>query len=245
MESQAMIQRFAVVTPDQVPELLRGVERPMTRLFWHCSASDRAEHDSARVMHRWHVDREWREIGYHLFIRKDGVAELGRAWSAIPAAQSGHNTGTLAFCLHGLKREAFTASQRQAMRAWSAAIVKALPAVTIHGHCEVSNKACPVIDYRGVLQLDANGRMIAEGHPARPVPPPTMLSIGSRGQSVIDLQTALNARGEFLTVDGAYGRATAAAVKRFQLRNALTADGIYGPRTHAALLRTNTDDGTV
>jgi hypothetical protein len=95
--------RFDIIQPDQAAALITAAGRPINRLFWHCSASDRPEHDSARVMHQWHLDRKWAEIGYNLFIRKDGKAEMGRAWSKIPAAQSGHNTGTLAFCLHGLK----------------------------------------------------------------------------------------------------------------------------------------------
>lgn len=231
-----MIERFAIITPDQVPELLRGVQRPISKLYWHCSASDRQEHDSARVMHAWHVDREWREIGYHAFLRKDGVTEMGRSWSAIPAAQSGHNSGSLAFCLHGLKIELFTDAQKIAMRSWAKALVSAIPALTQHGHCEVSAKSCPVIDYRAVLGLDSKGRMtgiypVTADH----IPDQALLGIGSRGIRVADLQRMLNFRGESLTVDGAFGRATAAAVKRFQTRNYLVSDGLVGPSTLAAL----------
>ena len=31
--------------------------------------------------------------------------------------------------------------------------------VTFHGHCEVSPKTCPVLDYKGLLILDRFGRM--------------------------------------------------------------------------------------
>ena len=230
-----MSERFAVITPDMVPALLRDVRRPISKLYWHCSASDRPEHDSARVMHAWHVDKDWHEIGYHAFLRKDGATEMGRAWSAIPAGQSGHNSGSLAFCLHGLRVELFTDAQKIAMRAWAKAVTAAIPALTQHGHCEVSAKACPVIDYRAVLGLDAQGRMTGEAPIQTHIPDQGLLGIGSRGVRVEQLQRALNARGESLTIDGAFGRATQAAVRRFQIRNYLQADGLVGPRTLAVL----------
>jgi len=56
--------------------------------------------------------------------------------------------------------------------------------------------------------------------------------------SVAALQVALRARGTYAgPVDGVAGRATTAAVVRFQRRLGLLADGIAGPRTRAALGR--------
>lgn len=61
---------------------------------------------------------------------------------------------------------------------------------------------------------------------------------GSRDRtSVMRIQRylrALHVRGAS-KVDGAYGRKTIAAVKRFQAKHHLKADGIVGPRTWAAL----------
>jgi hypothetical protein len=65
--------------------------------------------------------------------------------------------------------------------------------------------------------------------------PEPSLSIGDRGQQVLRLQEALNARGENLTRDGIFGPATHTAVISFQARNGLTPDGIVGPRTRTAL----------
>jgi N-acetyl-anhydromuramyl-L-alanine amidase AmpD len=236
-----MTARFEIAYPEQAAALIAAAGRPISRLFWHCSASDKAEHDSARVMHQWHLDNKWREIGYHLFVRKDGKAEMGRAWSKIPAGQEGHNTGTLAFCLHGLRAEAFTSPQATAMLDWSRAVVAALPSLTIHGHCEVSAKSCPVIDYRSVLGLDPQGRMT---RPPFQIPRPSSgraalrsLRIFDRGDDVKDVQRRLNARGAYLTADGIFGRATDQAVRQFQRRAGLKADGIVGPKTMSALTR--------
>ena len=52
------------------------------------------------------------------------------------------------------------------------------------------------------------------------------LKVGSTGQDVMRLQTALG-----LKADGNFGPATKDAVMKFQLKNGLTADGVAGPTT--------------
>lgn len=61
------------------------------------------------------------------------------------------------------------------------------------------------------------------------------LARGSKGSAVKELQTALNARGAGLAVDGDFGPKTDAAVRAFQKTNSLVVDGIVGPKTWAAL----------
>ena len=59
-----------------------------------------------------------------------------------------------------------------------------------------------------------------------------ILSYGSRGQAVRDVQTALSQQGLYNgPVDGIYGPQTRAAVLSFQRSRNLIADGIIGPRT--------------
>ena len=55
---------------------------------------------------------------------------------------------------------------------------------------------------------------------------------GSRGNEVKAVQQALKDRGLYTgSVDGIFGSATEAAVKKFQKQQGLTADGIAGPQT--------------
>jgi hypothetical protein len=63
----------------------------------------------------------------------------------------------------------------------------------------------------------------------------TALRHGDRGQSVLVLQRALNARGAALFLDGDYGNETESAVRDFQRRAGLVEDGIAGLKTQAAL----------
>jgi N-acetyl-anhydromuramyl-L-alanine amidase AmpD len=201
-------------------------EREIDRVFLHCSASDKEEHDDVSVMRRWHTDpkpqgRGWSDVGYHFFIRKNGDIQEGRPLSRTPAAQGGHNTGTIAICLHGLEREKFTKQQYQSVLKLSREIDRAHDGmVTFHGHCEVSSKSCPVFSYREVLGLDESGAIsgpgtIASDEATMHTLSPT-LRLTDQGEAVIVLQTLLNRHDSSLVEDGAFGRSTLDAVLAFQ-----------------------------
>ncbi|WP_406283990.1 peptidoglycan-binding protein [Streptomyces sp. NBC_00209] len=64
------------------------------------------------------------------------------------------------------------------------------------------------------------------------------LRTGAHGTPVRALQTQLRRHGARIGVDGAYGKATAVAVRAFQRGHRLTADGITGPTTWQRLLTT-------
>ena len=134
--------------------------RKINRVFLHCSASDHEHHDDVSVMRKWHLDRGWSDVGYHFFIKKDGTLQEGRPLNRTPAAQRGHNTGTIAICLHGLDVFKFTREQFRTLYSLCDRIDMAYERqVTFHAHNEVAAKACPVFDVKQVLQLDSVGRM--------------------------------------------------------------------------------------
>lgn len=62
-----------------------------------------------------------------------------------------------------------------------------------------------------------------------------VLSRGSKGGDVVDLQRGLSTYGLPLAIDGDFGPATELAVKAFQRLYGLVSDGIAGARTFAAL----------
>lgn len=218
-------------------------QRFVEKVFLHCSASDKPEHDSVKVMRDWHVKGNgWSDVGYHFFIRKDGTVEPGRDLEKIPAAQAGHNTGTIAICLHGLAVEKFTKAQFRSVIELCKAIKAAYQGmVSFHGHCEVSAKSCPVFPYKKVLGLDDHGSMdfaATESPNAAPPEAPgrPVLRLMDRGPAVLELQNLLSAGGADLEEDGIFGQVTLAAVKKFQKKKKLAVDGVVGPKTWTVLL---------
>jgi N-acetyl-anhydromuramyl-L-alanine amidase AmpD len=138
--------------------LIAKVNRPIQKVFIHCSASDNPGHDNIATIKKWHLERGFTDVGYHFFIRKSGKIEGGRPLNQIPAAQKDNNSGSIAICLYGLEKDKFTDEQFDALNALCDEIKSVYPNITFHGHCELSDKACPVFDYRQVLGLDKNGK---------------------------------------------------------------------------------------
>lgn len=137
----------------------KAPRRRVDRVFVHCSAASRTNINAAEI-DRWHKQRGWSGIGYHFFIKSDGTVEVGRGLERTPAAQGGNNRGTIAICLNGLYTSDFTQAQFKSLRSLCKQInTEYAGRVTFHGHCEVSNKTCPVFDYKSVLQLDKQGRL--------------------------------------------------------------------------------------
>jgi len=205
-------------------------KRKIDRVFLHCSASDVPAHDNIETMKRWHKARGFNDIGYHFFISKNGVLHQGRDIEKTPAAQRGNNLRTIAICLHGLRKEKFTEAQYEALKTLCIDIDKSYAhKVSFHGHCEVSAKACPVIDYKKILKLDKYGilglnQIETDNEDTLPelkiatvkLDDLPDLKTGTRGRAVEFLQMLL-----FIKVDGSFGPNTAKAVKAFKKKHDL------------------------
>jgi len=232
--------------------MFKKPRRWVNKVYLHCSASDNPKYDNAATIDSWHKANGWAGIGYHYYIRKDGTIEPGRDIKKTPAAQGGHNRGTIAICCGGLKD--FTEAQFKSLRKLCQEIHTAYDGkVTFHGHCEVSSKLCPVFDYRKVLGLDGAGRLLDNHQPDyRNVVPDgdieasfktaphasrgPVLRLGDSGFMVEGLQRKLAALGYHVgTIDGDFGARTRAAVLAFQADNDLITDGIAGEMTFEAL----------
>ncbi len=208
-------------------------KREIDRVFLHCSASSNPDHGNVKIIRAWHYRRGWDDIGYHYFIPLGGELQIGRDIEKIPAAQKGHNTGTIAICLHGLYKHNFTLNQYETLQKLCKQInIEYEGKVTFHGHCEVSNKSCPVFDYKSVLELDPSGYIIG-------LERIKVLDMFDVGVEVMNLQKRLNVflKQHFentevgLDVDGVFGQDTAQAVLIFQFANIITPDGVAGPKT--------------
>ena len=60
--------------------------------------------------------------------------------------------------------------------------------------------------------------------------------LGDRGDAVVDIQRALVSNGYEITVDGDFGPATEAALRKFQRDHGMEVDGLAGPAVYRALL---------
>jgi hypothetical protein len=237
--------------------------RKIKKIFLHCSASNRPEHDDVDVIRKWHKARGWNDVGYHYFITSEGEIQTGRSIDATPAAQSGHNLGSIAICLHGLKKEDFNDKQFDALVFLSEEILAhqkpqsttGYTKITFHGHCEVSSKTCPVFDYRSVLNLNDNGEY-DYGPLVRECRYTTSrqdyFDIFSHGDAVGELQLLLtnwisknpDLGLKSLDVDGVFGQMTSEAVRKFQDVHNLIIDGIAGPATIKAIFFSGKYDDT-
>lgn len=199
-------------------------------------------------MTRWHtVDNGWSRVGYHFFINKNGNIQEGCPLEKIPIAQKGYNTGSIAICVHGLKKSTFTDEQMTSVKALYKAITDSYSQkLRIRGHKEVSKKACPVFDYKAVLNLNAQGyyndgqatTSTAENKSSdasdnttgvtKKIKP---IQLFNKGKHVMALQTMLNKLGCACLKDSLFGKNTEEAVKKFQRKKGLSADGGVGGRT--------------
>lgn len=224
--------------------LFEKPKRFVSRVFLHCSASDHASHDNIETIRRWHTDPKpagngWSDVGYHFFIRKDGMLEPGRPLEKTPAAQLNHNKSTIAICLHGLDVRKFTEAQFEKLKALCLEINQAYAgALSFHGHREVASKACPVFDYKGVLRLNEWGQLGIAGAVTTNLMDDThrdaatmpVLTHGTKGKAVALVQSLLMVKD-----DGIFGPRTDAAVREFQEEKGLARDGTVGEDTWKAL----------
>jgi len=125
--------------------------RDLKRIILHCSATKEGQDFSVATIRDWHVKgRGWSDIGYHWVIRLDGSIEVGRPLEKSGAHTKGHNKDSVGVCYiggcdaDGKPKDTMNPEQEKAWRM----IVLSLRTlygdhITIHGHNEYANKACP------------------------------------------------------------------------------------------------------
>jgi len=143
-----MIHEPAALAAATLP--VRRVERPITRLVVHAADTYASMDIGVEEIRRWHLERDFSDVGYHRVIRRDGTVENGRN-DELPGAHAyGFNADSLAVCLVGGKGDDgrpecnFTRKQLVSLRGVLYAWSKAYPDAVICGHNELTDaKACP------------------------------------------------------------------------------------------------------
>ena len=124
--------------------------RPLDKIILHCSATPEGKHFEVETIRKWHLQRGWKDIGYHFVIYLDGSVHEGRPIEQVGAHTQGQNTGSIGVCyIGGVAKDGKTAKDTL-NEAQEIAIVNLIHALreeygnlTLHGHNEFAPKACP------------------------------------------------------------------------------------------------------
>ena len=136
---------------------------PVDEIIVHCAATRAdwmAGHTLAEKVaeiRRWHISAplNWKDIGYHWIIDRDGKVLAGRAETVIGAhAGAVKNRGTIGICLlggHGSSEndmfaKHFPRAQDITLRQMIDAISSRTGITRVSGHNEYAAKACPGFD---------------------------------------------------------------------------------------------------
>jgi hypothetical protein len=161
LQPQPKIREDLPVKFSKLPMPVQFVKpkRKVSKVFLHCSASDNPKHDNPQTIEKWHLERNFSEIGYHFYINQAGEVFQCRDVEKIPAAQKGHNTGSIAICCGGLTT--FSQAQLTALYMLCKRIAEAFNNdIEFWGHCEVEpKKTCPVYPWRTILKLSKDRKM--------------------------------------------------------------------------------------
>ena len=151
----------SVAAPRPGVVIFQGAARyPVDEIIVHCAATRpdwmAGQPLAAKVaeIRRWHMSPplNWRNIGYHWIIDRDGQILAGRAETEIGAhAGALKNRGTLGVCLlggHGSSQndrfsQHFTPQQDISLRQMIQAISMRTAIRRVSGHNEYAAKACP------------------------------------------------------------------------------------------------------
>lgn len=151
-ESQIFTRKIAI-------EFVQKSSRHIEAIVIHCSATPASRDIGAIEIDRMHRQKGWREIGYHLVIRRDGTLEYGRPMDLVGAHVEGHNANTIGVCMIGgvndeLKVEDnFTDEQWETLFGLLIHLRTQYPEVSIVGHRDYPgvHKDCPSFDVKEFL----------------------------------------------------------------------------------------------
>ena len=130
--------------------------RKINKIIIHCTATCEGKHYDVADIRKWHLKRGFNDIGYHFLIHINGKIEEGRPIEKIGAHCSGENRGSIGISYVGgveaqrnsrgkySAKDTRTKEQKDSLiKLMHELIYKYNQDMTIHGHNEFANKACP------------------------------------------------------------------------------------------------------
>ena len=138
--------------------------RTITEIIVHCSATPEGRDYTVAQIRQWHLQRGFRDIGYHYVIYRDGTIHTGRPVAQAGAHCTGHNAHSIGVCYIGgvardnkTPKDTRTKAQKKSLANLLKRLHELYPKATLHGHWEFANKACPsfdVAEYQWLFQVN-------------------------------------------------------------------------------------------
>lgn len=213
-----------------------GADATMHNRYIHNMAG-KSPRDTSHVS--WHITVDERYIIQHIPF-DECAYHCGDGW----ALSSGNRTSIgVEKCMHAGADRAKIEANAIALYVYLMDELN-IPITSVRPHQSWSGKYCPAVilnkygsfrPFRDKIEQAARTGVIAVVNPT-PSQRDYLLE-GDTGAAVRTLQTQLNKAGASpaLVVDGIYGKATTAALRKFQAQHGLVADGIYGKESTAKL----------
>ncbi len=127
--------------------------RIINEIIIHCSATPEGKDYTVEQIKQWHKQRGFSDIGYHYVIYRDGSIHSGRPIERIGAHCLKHNAHSIGICYIGgvakdgkTPKDTRTDAQKESLIKLIKELKAKYPNVTVHGHKEYANKACPCFD---------------------------------------------------------------------------------------------------
>jgi N-acetylmuramoyl-L-alanine amidase len=134
--------------------------RAIHKIIIHCTATREGDDISVDTIRRWHLARGWSDVGYHYIIDIKGNINAGRPIELIGAHTKGQNKYSIGVAYVGgveadgkTPKDTRTKAQKDAIIRLVKKLKGCYPDVTIHGHNEFSNKACPSYNIQDEINL--------------------------------------------------------------------------------------------
>ena len=127
--------------------------RPINKVLIHCSATPEGRDVKTKEIKKWHLSNGWSDIGYHYVIELDGKVVEGRPVEIVGAHCFGQNKFSIGICYVGgmnksmsKPKDTRTEEQKESLIKLIKKLKKEHSILSVHGHNEFSNKACPSFD---------------------------------------------------------------------------------------------------
>ena len=130
--------------------------RKINKIIIHCSATPENREVNVETIRKWHLARGFNDIGYHYVIDLKGGVHIGRPITKRGAHCAYQNKGSIGICYVGgmtkdMKHPKDTRTKQQKdslIELIQELMYKYNKDMTIHGHNEFANKACPCFDVK-------------------------------------------------------------------------------------------------